>query len=221
MTGDDLHTNNLLVDCRSLHGELLDLETGYVWQTHRPIDRTAYHALDLPKTLIKVGVGVGVMDEHYFRRSPGAEIDGPVATREIAGHLFIHCANPPKGGPETPLGPDPKLLRVEKHHSLIFHAGREVSVIRDESGRDFVQVIPSSREGDGILQDGAPEKGAAELPLPDGWSVRTEKLDTQTTIHLPNPTEAWFFASGASYQGPVDSFKEVDSIPSSSQEETP
>jgi len=220
MAGQDLHPENVLIDCRELHCELLDLETGYVWQSHGPIGREAYLALDLPKTLIKVGIAAGVMDEHYFRRSPGAKVDGPVATRDIEGHRFIHCANPPKGGPETPVGDDPKLMRVEKHHSLIFNAGRELSIVRDESGRDFVQVISSSLEGGGILQDGVPDVGASGLSLPTGWHVRTEKLDAQTTIHLPNPTEAWFFASGASYQGPVDTFTTGGTTSSASEEET-
>ena len=206
MNCEDLNPNNLLVSCQELHGELLDLETGKVWQSHGPIDRETYHALDLPKTIVKVGVGSGVMDEHFFRRSPGADVDGPVETREFEGHLFLHCADPPKGGPETPIGPDPKLLRVDKHHSLIFEAGREVSVIRDDAGRDFVQVITASRQGGGIMQDGALAEGEKEVPLPEGWAMRTETLASRTIIDLPNPTEAWFFASGASYQGPVETF---------------
>ncbi len=198
MASPELPAHNVLVDCRELHAELLDLETGTVWQSHRPISREEYAALELPEKLVRVGIGAGVMDEHYFRRSPGAEADGPVAEREIGGHLFIHCANPPKGGPETPVGDDPKLMRVDKHHSLVFDAGRELLVIRAD-GCDFVQVIAASPGGGGLLQ-------TVDLRLPEGWSLRTEKLESRTTIHLPNPTQAWFFANGASFQGPVDAF---------------
>ncbi len=199
--------HNVLVDCQELHAELLDLETKRVWQSHRPISREAYKALELPAKLIKVGIASGVMDEHYFRRSPGAASDGPVGEREIGGHLFIHCANPPQGGPETPIGDDPKLMRVEKHHSLIFEAGHEVQVLQDENGNDFVQVISASPGGEGLFQSSSAVPSPSGLPVPKGWSLRTEPVEARTTIHLPNPTEAWFFANGESYQGPVDTFQ--------------
>jgi len=202
----ELPAHNLLVDCRELHAELLDLKTGTVWQSHRPISREAYDALVLPPTLRKLGIGAGVMDAHYFRRSPGAETDGPVTERDVEGHLFIHCANPPKGGPESPVGDDPRLLRVDKYHSLIFEAGREVDVIRLPDGRDFVQVIAATPGGGGLLQPGAAPPSGLEFRLPDGWALRTEKLAARTTIHLPHPTQAWFFANGASFQGPVELF---------------
>lgn len=196
-------THNLLVDCREPHAELLDIGAATVWQSHRPVRREEWDALVLPPSLRKVGIGTGVMDAHYFRRSPGADGDGPVAERDVGGHLFIHCANPPSAGPETPFGDDPRLLRVDKHHSLIFEAGREADVIRLPDGRDFVQVILASPAGGGLLQS---DSARPELRLPEGWALRTEKLASRTTIHLPNPTEAWFFANGASFQGPVEIF---------------
>ncbi len=207
MARPELPAHNVLVDCQQPHAELLDLETASVWQSYRPISREEYLALELPAKLIRVGIGAGVMDEHYFRRSPGAELDGPVAEREIAGHLFVHCANPPKGGPETPVGDDPKLMRVDKYHSLVFEAGRQVLVLRHADGRDFVHLIAASPRGGGLLQEAKAEPNGAALPLPDGWSLRSEKFESQTTIHLPNPTQAWFFANGASFQGPVDTFR--------------
>ena len=84
--------------------------------------RDALENLSLPSGFIPVGVGTGVMDAHYFRRSPGDAEDGPVAEREIGGHQFIHCANPPATGSETPISGGPQLLKVDKHHSLIFLA---------------------------------------------------------------------------------------------------
>jgi len=208
----EIPAHNLLVECREPHAELLDLQTGTIWQSHRPITREAYAALALPPNLRKVGIGSGVMDAHYFRRSPGAEVDGPVAEREVEGHLFIHCANPPQGGPESPVPDGPRLLRVDKHHSLIFEAGAEVDVIRLPDGRAFVQVITPTPRGGGLLQSESAEPSdvefrlSDEVRLPDGWALRTEKLVARTTIHLPHPTDAWFFANGASFQGPVELF---------------
>lgn len=206
MTEAEIHPHNFMVKCQELHAELLDLETGTVWQSQQPITRKAYEALAVPSKLVKVGIGSGVMDEHYFRRSPGASADGPVSERVVDGHLFIHCANPPKGGPESPVGDGPKLMRVDKHHSLIFDAGREVDVIRLPDGGDYVQVIAATPDGGGLFQPkSAPDRGI-EFDLPAGWTLRTEKLANRTTIHLPCPTLAWFFRNGSSFQGPVDIF---------------
>ncbi len=206
MADPESASNNKLVDCKELHAEVLDLGTGYVWQSHGPMSREVYGALELPAKHIKVGIGTGVMDEHFFRRSPGATADGPLCEREIAGHRFIHCANPPKGGPETPLGDDPKFLLVDKYHSLIFEPGSTVLVLADTDGRDFVQLIAVSREGGSVLQPEDAAAGNAGLELPDGWKLRNEWFEARTTIHLPHPTQAWFFANGASFQGPVDTF---------------
>ena len=206
MSEPGIPAHNLILDCHELHAELLDLETGTVWQSHRTISREAYEALVLPPHLRKVGIGTGVMDAHYFRRSPGADEDGPVATQEVEGHLFIHCANPPKDGPESPVDGGPQLLRVDKHHSLIFEAGSEVDVMRLPDERDFVQVIAATPQGGGLLQPEAVPPGEFEFRLPKGWTLRSEKLAVRTTIHLPNPTQAWFFQDGASFQGPVELF---------------
>ena len=55
MADPELPAHNVLVDCKELHAELLDLEAGTVWQLHRPISREAYEAIELPAKLIKVG----------------------------------------------------------------------------------------------------------------------------------------------------------------------
>ncbi len=57
-----------------------------------------------------------------------------------------------------------------------------------------------------MLQTAEAVPAGSELPLPEGWSLRTEKFESRTTVRLPNPTQAWFFANGASFQGPVDTF---------------
>ena len=67
-------------------------------------------------------------------------------------------------------------------------------------------MIASAPAGGSLLQAEAAPPGGLELRLPDAWTPRTEQLAVRTTIHLPHPTEAWFFENGASYQGPVDTF---------------
>ena len=193
---------NIPVECQQPHGEVLDLESGTVWQTYLPISKEAYHALDLPKTMIKIGVGTGVMDEHYFRRSPGAAEDGPVSERDIAGLRWFHCANPPEGakapdedGPIKELLSKegaPLYLLVDKHHSLIFEAGREIDVLCAPDGKEYVPVIAGK-------SDQAPDLSA----MPAGWTLRKQQFADRKVIHLPNPAHAWFFKAHGSFQGPV------------------
>ena len=90
---------------------------------------------------------------------------------------------------------------VDKHHTLIFEAGSALNLIRTETGTDFVQVISASPEGGGLLQDGTVE--ADDFELPASWQLRTVQAEKRLVIDLPNPTEAWFFANGSSFQGPV------------------
>ena len=90
---------------------------------------------------------------------------------------------------------------VDKHHTIIFEAGSDLTIIRTETGADFIQVIGASPEGGGLLQEKAVE--ADDFALPSGWRLRTETVSKCSVIDLPSPTEAWFFADGSSFQGPV------------------
>jgi len=167
--------------------ELLDLEKREVWQDCGPTPREWWDAVELPPGFVKVGYGAGNMDRMRFRRSPGAEADGPLREREIAGRRFFHCASP-LGAME---GGSPRRLRVDKHHSLLYEAGREVGILTTDSGGEYVHVV-----------DGAP--GAPEPALPEGWSIRTLVLDAEWIVDLPAPCETFWFEGMVSYQGPLD-----------------
>ena len=137
-----------------------------------------------------MGIGVGAMDEHWFARSPGADEDGPMKLREIGGHRFGLCARP-ASAPTQPEGPGgPRLLLVEKHHVILFAAGREVPVPLHPDGGRFVHVIEGG-------------KGKAPLALPAGWKLDTVKLTEDRVFRLPVPTTVFFFPNGDSYQGPL------------------
>jgi len=194
---------NFILDCHKPHAEVMELASKTVWQSRLPMARETLENLSLPPGFIGVGIGTAVMDAHYFRRSPGNANDGPVSERDIAGHQFVHCANPPALGAETPISGGPQLLKVDKHHSLLFMPERKVDVLRLPDGKEYIQVITASPEGGGLLQKASVSSNNTLL-LPDGWRLRTVNFQTRTTIHLPNPTEAWFFANGASFQGPVE-----------------
>ena len=68
-----------MIEAKLPHAELIDTATREVWQTLAPIPREQYDALDTPEGWHRVGLGSGAMDEHWFRRSPGDEKDGPEA----------------------------------------------------------------------------------------------------------------------------------------------
>ncbi|MCP3985244.1 MAG: hypothetical protein GY723_12715, partial [bacterium] len=72
-----------MIDAQELHGEVLDPSTRNVWQSLEPISREDYQALPLEPDWLRVGIGRGAMDEHWFARSPGKEEDGPMELLEI------------------------------------------------------------------------------------------------------------------------------------------
>jgi len=193
--------SNYLIDCQQPHAEVLEVATRTVWQSIEPLSREALAELALPDGFVPVGIGAGVMDAHYFRQSPGAEAPGPVQDKLIDGRRFIHCANPPAAGADRPIPDGPVRLMVDKHHTLIFEPGNELRIIRSETGAEFIQVISASPEGGGLLQRDAVE--TPDFELPTGWQLRIEPVEERIVINLPNPTEAWFFANGSSFQGPV------------------
>jgi len=199
----EIPAENYLIDCQQPHAEVLEVTTRTVWQSVEPISHEAFAQLALPEGIVPVGTGSGVMDAHYFRQSPGTAAPGPVQDRFIDGRRFIHCANPPAGGPEMPIPDGPVRLMVDKHHTIIFEAGSVLTIIRTETGAELIQVISAS-PGGGLLQETATQ--AADFALPPGWQLRLEPVTTRTVIDLPNPTEAWFFANGSSFQGPVTLF---------------
>jgi len=55
---------------------------------------------------------------------------------------------------------------VDKYHSLIFNADRELKIIRTSQGKEYIQVIAATPDGGGILQKGS---SSESVSLPDGW----------------------------------------------------
>jgi hypothetical protein len=182
---DDLTRTNATVRPREPHCELLDTSTRDIWLAREPVPRAWFDALAPEPPLVKAGWGAGCMDFAWFRRSPGAPADGPLATREISGRVFQLVARP-----ELPGAPRafPRRLLVDKHHVIAFDAGRTVALLCTPDGRDYVEVVRG--------------RGAPEVPA--GWSLREVALRAAWEIALPFPTETWWLANGASFQGPVE-----------------
>ena len=88
-------------------------------------------------------------------------------------------------------------VHVDKHHSLLFKAGRTIEVMSFADGRDYVPVMHDSAIGiPGASRDN-------KRQLPEGWTVREIQLKHDLLVHLPTPTRAAFFLSAESFQGPV------------------
>jgi len=183
-------TATRLVRAQDIHGEVLDPTTRDVWQSLEPISRDEYDALPLEPGWLRVGVGRGAMDEHWFTRSPGSDEAGPMELLDIGGHRFGLCARP-ASEPSQPEGADgPRMLLVDKHHVARFAGGRQVPVLEDLAGDRFVHVIEGGKD-------------KARLAVPHGWKLEQVSLTNDWVVALPNPTTVFFFANGDSFQGPV------------------
>ena len=183
---EDLARINACHKVRESRCEIVDSSTREVWQDFEPTPRQWYDDLEPAPPLVKVAYGSGNMDRAWFRRSPDGEVDGPVRTREIDGRRFFYCA--------TPMGSMsdgvPRRLMVDKHHSLAYDAGRTVEILTTDTGSDYVKVVEAAA-------------GSPPPILPEGWSVRSIELESEWTVHLPAPTETFWFEGSLSYQGPI------------------
>jgi len=184
------------------HAEVIDPKTRKVWQTLAGCHEDEFEKLELPEPLRPVGIGAGAMDEHWFDRSPGASENGPMETRTIDGREWGHCASP-ASLPSRPFGKDgPTEMIVDKYHALRFAAARRIPVMKTSGGEFFVHVIAGSGFSN-IGLDGASASG--ELVIPKGCSLGEVALERDWVLRLPNPTRVFFFASGDSFQGPIES----------------
>lgn len=193
--GNPAWTDNWTLGHDDLHGELFEMETGRVWLAQAPMTREQYEALELPDGWTRTGIGESVADAAYFSRSPGAAADGPVETREIGGVRFSFVARP--GAPEMPAR-GVFVLDVDKHHHLLYRAGKTIEIMTFGDGADYVPLVRKA-----VMGGRGPEVLTRPRVLPDGWSVRTVTLSKDLVVDLPAPTRVCFFTCGDSFQGPL------------------
>jgi len=175
--------------------EIVEVATREVWQGYDPCTRAWYEALDPGEGFVKVGFGAGIMDRSWFRRSPDANVDGPVRTREFDTRPFFLCARAPA---DVDPGP-PRRMMVDKHHTILFESGRDISLLRTAEGGLYVQVV-----------GGAGESSPPELP--EGWGFETVSLDADWIVELPHPCETFWFAGMVSFQGPIDGLPDAPGL---------
>ena len=175
------------------HVEVIRHDDRTVWLCQQPMSRDEFDAIETPEGWSKLGIGGGLHDAAFFRRSPGKPFDGPLETVEIGGWTFAQVARP--GKPE-PGFEGVTVLPVYKYHRVGFVAGRTISILDMGDGWDYVPQVA----GAGFRPDAA--SGAAPT-MPEGWSVREVTLEADLLVELPYPARVCFFDTGDSWQGPV------------------
>lgn len=185
-------SDNWTIGRGGLRMEIIDATTRDVWLCHEVVTTERARSLPLPEGFAVSGVAEAVADLAYFRRSPEATVDGPVDTMVVDGLLFARVARPIGREPEHV---DLNVLSIDKHHTMLYVAGRTIDVL------DF---------GDGTVATPAfaPPARAADAtgpsrPLPDRWRFRSVTLEHDLTAVVPNPARVVFFPDGSGFHGPV------------------
>jgi len=182
----------------TLHLEIMHLTSRSVWLSQEAVTDATFAALVPPEGFVKTGIGASVADVAYFRRSPGAGCDGPVETLELGGVRLSRVARA-AGAPEPGLQ-GVRVFPVDKHHLLLYRAGRTLEIMDLGDGFDYAPLVTGAR---GAITGGRPLGSARPRVLPERWSVRTLTLERDLFVELPNPTRVAFFAGGDSFQGPI------------------
>lgn len=189
-------TDNWTHGAGTVHGEILHQESRSVWLAQEATTPAAFDALELPDGFLKTGIGESVADVAYFRRSPGAASDGPLETFDVGGMRFARVAVP--GVPE-PGFRGVLVMPVEKHHRVLYAAGRTLEIMDCGDGRDYVPLMANA-----AMPGMPPRTDPRPRVLPPGWKVRSVILAADLVVELPCPTRITLFSrTGESFQGPV------------------
>jgi hypothetical protein len=173
--------------------EVIRHEDRTVWMCQQSMSREAFDAIEVPEGWSKLGIGSGLHDVAFFRRSPGKPFDGPLDVVEIDGWTFAQVARP--GKPE-PGFERVTVLPVYKYHRVGFVAGRTISILDMGDGWDYVPQVSAASFRPDADSGNAPE-------MPEGWSIRDVVLDEDLLVEMPYPARVCFFDTGDSWQGPV------------------
>ena len=169
--------------------EVMDHASGEVWLSLDEVTPAQAKALEIGPGMVKYGPAVSSMDLAWFDRSPGAGADGPLMERMIGGLRFRLVAKPGKFAP-LPGGSGVEAM-VDKHHCVVFSAGRALEFLISPDGSAFVEQVDA-------LPDSKP------IELPPGFSLRRLTLSKPWIFRAPRPAKAYFFfPSLRSFQGPV------------------
>ena len=192
LAGDPSWTSNWSLGGCEFHGEMMDDATFGVWLSTEPIDPDDYASLVVPEGFRKSGVGRSQHDAAFFKRPPGAEVDGPVERIQVGGRWFGLVARP--GRPESGFE-GVTVLPVHKSHRVLFRAGRDIEVIDTADGMTLVHQASESH---------LHRRRSVPRPrrMPDGWTSRSIHTAEPLVVDLPSPARVAIFDNGDIFHGP-------------------
>jgi hypothetical protein len=179
------------------YGEIMDTATFGVWLTTEPITPDDYAGLQVPDGYRKSGCGRSQHDAAFFRRPPGADVDGPVDTIQVDGRTFALVARP--GKPE-PGFDGVTVLPVFKSHRVLFRAGRTLEIIdTNDNFPGGTSLIPQ------VTQTHLKRQRTESTPrhMPAGWTSRFVTLSENLVVDLPSPARVAIFKNGDIFHGPT------------------
>lgn len=151
-----------------------------------------FNALDVSLGWIKNEPRETDPDSGYFSRSPFEPADDMYVEEEHFGYDWLYNAHVVDLSADVP--DDDGLFTatmVEKHHTVIFNAGKTISVLTSPMGEQYIRI---SRDAE----------RTQEIPtIPSAWQLSEYVTQTTRTFVLPNPTLNIRADNEDSWQGPV------------------
>ncbi|MGD9327346.1 MAG: haloalkane dehalogenase [Cyclobacteriaceae bacterium] len=151
-----------------------------------------FSGLELPADWAKNQPREVTFSEGMFNRSPGAEENGPLIQKTLAGYEWLYNAKVIERG--IPMDNQGLLTGnyIDKYHSVTFDAGSIVRYLISPEGDRYILI---SRLVD---------RTTDFFPTPDGWTLKDELIEEEWVLELPNPTLNIRTQNQDSYQGPIE-----------------
>jgi pimeloyl-ACP methyl ester carboxylesterase len=161
------------------------------WRTF-DISGEEYNSLALPSGWNNGQIRELNFDDQEFKRSPGANMDGPLTEQELFGYTWEHIATITERGIRLDSAGLLLANRVDKYHELTYHANRTVQLIISPQGDRYVLATRDFN------------RTQEEPTIPSTWQKKDTLIQDDWVIQLPNPMYNIRTENQDSYQGPID-----------------
>lgn len=170
--------------------ELLETATGKVFLCQDAVTEEELAAFERPDGFTQALVGEARADLAYFARSPRSAEDGPLETIELGGRRFGFVARP--AGMKA-LDSGATDMTIDKHHSVLFRAGRTIDVLDFGDG---TVAIPAWGSPD-------PDVSLTDTTLAPGWALRRIQLVDDLVAVVPHPSQVIVLDKRFGFHGPI------------------